>query len=182
MKGSVMKTSFSSGYENEYRHTCPQCGEVLIGDSVDAVVRAVLDHSRKLHNTNVLEVLPLEELRNLIQLEYDNYWAHVQHLIPKGDVITVLEAKLALREREIVQFVVHGFSNKEIAKCLSISDRTVSTHLMNIYEKLNVHSRAELVTIVRAADRIIETNFRSSKVSKLEPFIHPPKNRNTSFT
>ena len=40
-------------------------------------------------------------------------------------------------------------SNKAIGKALDISPRTVSTHLSNIFRKLNVASRGELVDYVR---------------------------------
>ena len=92
--------------------------------------------------------------------ENESYWARIAHLIPDGQVKTVLDEKLCDREREIVGYVVHGFPNREIADRLCISERTVSTHLVNIYEKLNVHSRAELAAIVRATDRIIEAALR----------------------
>lgn len=87
---------------------------------------------------------------------------------------TVLDEKLCQREREIVSYVVHGFPNREIADRLYISERTVSTHLVNIYEKLNVHSRAELAALVRAADRIIEAAVRGDSKQEFGPFVHEP--------
>ncbi|MBI3414310.1 MAG: response regulator transcription factor [Verrucomicrobia bacterium] len=53
--------------------------------------------------------------------------------------------KLSPREEEILGYVAKGFRTAEIAKALSVSARTVSTHLCNIYEKLHVRSRAEAV-------------------------------------
>jgi hypothetical protein len=66
---------------------------------------------------------------------------------------------------------VHGFANREIAERLCISERTVSTHLVNIYEKLNVHSRAELAVLVRASDRLIEAGLRAGSRSEFGPFV-----------
>jgi hypothetical protein len=43
---------------------------------------------------------------------------------------------------------------------------------VNIYEKLNVHSRAELAAIVRAADRIIEAALRGDGNREYGPFVH----------
>lgn len=52
---------------------------------------------------------------------------------------------LTRREQEVMQILVKGFSNKEIASRLTISERTVQTHLSNIFNKLDVSSRTEAV-------------------------------------
>src|SRR6185437_3512646 len=58
-----------------------------------------------------------------------------------GDAPSVLTA----REREILQLLAQGKSNKEVATALYISVRTVETHRSNMMSKLNLHSMAELV-------------------------------------
>ena len=55
------------------------------------------------------------------------------------------ELPLTPREREVVMAVVEGFSNREIAGRLSIGEDTVKHHLTNIYDKLGLSSRVELV-------------------------------------
>ena len=60
------------------------------------------------------------------------------------------EGGLSLRELEIARLVERRDSNKAIARKLSISPRTVSTHLSNIYQKLEISSRGELADYVRA--------------------------------
>ncbi len=50
---------------------------------------------------------------------------------------------LSPREREILDFVVQGATNREIAKALFITETTVKVHLRHIYEKLGVRSRTE---------------------------------------
>jgi DNA-binding NarL/FixJ family response regulator len=58
--------------------------------------------------------------------------------------ITTAEVKrLSPREREILELIVLGFYNKEIADRLSISIESIRWHLKNIYRKLHVHSRTE---------------------------------------
>ena len=52
---------------------------------------------------------------------------------------------LTPREREVVSAVVQGLSNREIATRLSVSEDTVKHHLTNIYDKLGLSSRVELV-------------------------------------
>ena len=53
--------------------------------------------------------------------------------------------KLSEREREILDRVARGLRNKEIGADLSVSENTIRSHLRNIYEKLQVASRAEAV-------------------------------------
>jgi DNA-binding NarL/FixJ family response regulator len=52
---------------------------------------------------------------------------------------------LSLREMEILQLIVDGKSNKEIASQLCLSANTVSVHRANIMEALGIHKTAELV-------------------------------------
>jgi len=53
--------------------------------------------------------------------------------------------KLSTREREILELIIAGLSNKEIAGRLSMSVLTLRWHLKQIYKKLHVHSRVEVV-------------------------------------
>ena len=52
---------------------------------------------------------------------------------------------LTPREREILQMLGEGNSNKEVAAKLNLSLHTVETHRGNLLEKLNLHSTAELI-------------------------------------
>jgi non-specific serine/threonine protein kinase len=54
------------------------------------------------------------------------------------------ETGLTAREIETMRLAIQGLTNREIAEHLFISERTVSTHIGNIYQKLNIHSRAQL--------------------------------------
>jgi len=54
-------------------------------------------------------------------------------------------AQLTTREREILQYLAEGKSNKDIAITLDISLKTVDTHRTSIMRKLDVHSISELV-------------------------------------
>ncbi|HVZ19633.1 MAG TPA: LuxR C-terminal-related transcriptional regulator, partial [Vicinamibacterales bacterium] len=140
-------------------------------DDEDGLIHLVVEHAQKLHDVNLLEQFPLDELRRLIRVENASYWSRIAHLIPADGLRTVLDEQLCEREREIVEYVVHGFANREIADRLCISERTVSTHLVNIYEKLDVHSRAELTSLVRAADRVIEAGLRAESKREFGPFV-----------
>ncbi len=52
---------------------------------------------------------------------------------------------LTTREREILQLLAEGKGNKEVANILNLSLYTVETHRSNIFQKLNLHSGAELI-------------------------------------
>ena len=52
---------------------------------------------------------------------------------------------LTTREREILQLLAEGKSNKEVAAVLNLSLYTVETHRGNILQKLNLHNGAELI-------------------------------------
>jgi DNA-binding NarL/FixJ family response regulator len=60
----------------------------------------------------------------------------------KGGVDGVTE-----REKEIIGHVCRGYTNKEIASKLSLSEQTVKAHLNRIFRKFNVSSRSQLVAI-----------------------------------
>ncbi|MDP2662762.1 MAG: response regulator transcription factor [Dehalococcoidia bacterium] len=53
------------------------------------------------------------------------------------------EVNLTDREKQILQYVARGSSNKEIATDLFITEGTVKNHLHNILEKLHLHNRAQ---------------------------------------
>ena len=53
--------------------------------------------------------------------------------------------QLSEREREVVALIVQGLTNKEIARVLSVSPRTVETHRANLFTKLEAESLAQLI-------------------------------------
>jgi DNA-binding NarL/FixJ family response regulator len=63
------------------------------------------------------------------------------------------EFSLSRREREIVDGMTNGMTNKEIARLLGISDMTVKTHAHNIFSKLDVSGRLRLVARARDEGR-----------------------------
>jgi DNA-binding NarL/FixJ family response regulator len=67
---------------------------------------------------------------------------------------------LTERERQVLELVVEGKSNKEIARALVISPKTVSVHRSNIMGKLGVHNSAELVRYV-IEHNLLDLNARA---------------------
>jgi DNA-binding CsgD family transcriptional regulator/MFS family permease len=72
---------------------------------------------------------------NMSQLQQTNIVCQIKTLDP-----------LTAREQEVLQLILSGKSNREIAGALLISESTVKTHARNIFSKYDVSSRAELIS------------------------------------
>ena len=64
-----------------------------------------------------------------------------------GQMRAPAEEKLSSREVEVLQLVADGASNREIASRLHISQATVKSHLIHIFDKLGVSDRTAAVTV-----------------------------------
>jgi DNA-binding NarL/FixJ family response regulator len=64
---------------------------------------------------------------------------------------------LTAREQEVLQLILSGKSNREIAVALFISESTVKTHARNIFSKYDVGSRAELISTLLKNQRLNDT-------------------------
>lgn len=73
---------------------------------------------------------------------------------PTGGPSVGIES-LTERELEVARLVVDRRTNPEIAAELFISQKTVETHLRNIFHKMNVSSRVELARAIEGADRLV---------------------------
>jgi DNA-binding NarL/FixJ family response regulator len=60
------------------------------------------------------------------------------------------------REQDVMIFLVHGYTNKEIAEKLAITENTVKTHLKSIYAKLGVTNRTQAAAELKLL-RVVET-------------------------
>jgi DNA-binding NarL/FixJ family response regulator len=58
-----------------------------------------------------------------------------------------VEEALSARELEVLTLVARGASNKEIARALYLSEATVKSHLLHLFEKLGVSDRTAAVTV-----------------------------------
>lgn len=58
-------------------------------------------------------------------------------------------ASISPREQDVLRLMSAGYSNRELASKLSISESTVKTHIANIYAKLNVNGRIQAVTYAK---------------------------------
>jgi DNA-binding NarL/FixJ family response regulator len=102
---------------------------------------------------------PIKSLRkSILAVHKGQVWANSQqlHLIlealvngsPARAKSLPKTALLAKREDEVASLVAEGFSNREIAEKLGLSEHTVSNYLFRIYEKLGISGRVELVLYV----------------------------------
>ena len=75
----------------------------------------------------------------------------LRDLKEKLDTVRARIGRLTPREREVFELVIRGDHNKQIARALGCTERTVKAHRHNVMEKMQVKSLAELVSI---AERI----------------------------
>lgn len=72
------------------------------------------------------------------------------------------QPKLTAREHEVLQLLGTGASNREIAKALFVTEATVKTHLVHLFGKLGVESRAKAVTLARETGLISPFDSRDN--------------------
>jgi len=98
-----------------------------------ADVDAILDATRRLGEGETL--LSEDDLISLLRLAGESREEEVE--------VRVSIEQITPREREVLQKLAEGLSNKEIAARLHMSVDTERTHMMNILNKLGVHSRLQ---------------------------------------
>ncbi|MGH9354287.1 MAG: response regulator [Terriglobia bacterium] len=80
----------------------------------------------------------------------------LNRLLPRAGVKNARQNfGLTPREMEVVTAIVAGYSNKEIAHRLSLSEQTVKHHITNIFDKLGVSNRMEL-TLFAVSHHLID--------------------------
>ena len=65
----------------------------------------------------------------------------------KLDVVRARIGTLTPRERQVFELVIRGKTNKEVARALGGTERTIKAHCQRVMEKMHVQSLAELVTL-----------------------------------
>lgn len=56
---------------------------------------------------------------------------------------------ISQREKDVIDLLLEGLSNPDIAKALFVSENTVKTHVKNIYKKLNINNRYQLINKIK---------------------------------
>jgi DNA-binding NarL/FixJ family response regulator len=123
--------------------TCPDTAVIILSmHSEDTLVQQALDAGAKGYILkNAIDLGLDTAIRKVAagEIALDPQLARLARL--KGE----RHPTLTEREMEILQHIVAGESNKEIAAVLGLSANTVSVHRANIMETLGVHNTAELV-------------------------------------
>ncbi len=84
--------------------------------------------------------------------------ASMEEIVKKGRFTSAIDALseqhgLSQREKDVFRCLAMGYDSSAIAKRLSVSKNTVRTHTRNVYAKLGVHSKQELIELVDAATK-----------------------------
>lgn len=88
------------------------------------------------------------------------FFRHIDRKFSSDENLRFLDVALqnhqiSNREREIIELILEGKSNKEIEDVLFISYNTVKNHIYNLYQKLGVKSRGQLINFVLESRRQI---------------------------
>ena len=137
------------------RHACPEAKMLLLTCTQDEalICKAVTAGARGY----VSKEAGISDLRKAIRGVYDgDVWVERRVLLQwlpdrvsaeamEDGAAAQTKPALTAREQEILQHLASGGTNKEIANALLISDKTVKTHLNNIFRKLQVTRRLQAV-------------------------------------
>jgi DNA-binding NarL/FixJ family response regulator len=82
----------------------------------------------------------------------------VPRTVSKNPSLPLWFIDLTRLEKSIVELVVQGMSNKEVASCLNLAEQTVKNYLSTIYGKMNVHKRSQ---VIKKYAEVEATNFRN---------------------
>lgn len=131
------------------RKVCPQTKFIVLTvyDNDDFIFEAIRAGAK----AYLMKDISREELIRVIHAVHEGQ-AYLQPQITSRLLDRVTDLPLpkdshpfSKREVEILQMLAKGFSNKEIAQQLLLSEHTVKTHVANIFAKLEVNNRAEAV-------------------------------------
>ncbi len=85
----------------------------------------------------------------------------------------LIQKGLSNREAEVAELVSKGLSNKEVANQLFVTEKTVKFHLTNIYKKMNVKSRAQLIVWCLPHLGFVENETRQEPVAPAAAAFNP---------
>lgn len=117
-------------------------GHGNVSMSAKAFRSGAVDFLEKPFNEQVL----LQRIEEAIRLDQTN-----REAVAHRHIVNARMAALTPREREVMRLIVAGHSNKEVARQLELSTRTIETHRGHIMEKTGAHSLADLIALAIAS-------------------------------
>lgn len=116
-----------------------------------AILEVLRDNTALLYAVYAVIALVLLVINLYIAPYFRRVW--IDSSADAATAINIDFGVLTKREIEIVELVVQGYINEDIAKTLFISEHTVKTHMKNIFQKLDVHTLFELATKINKIKR-----------------------------
>ena len=119
-----------------------------------------VDHAAEGLDDDLADIRRLAaELRGRVDLDFNPQWGTTfSCVLPLHELAHAPEtpatrrlAELRDREREVLELMIAGLRNRDIAARLFISERTVKFHVSNILAKLQVGSRTEAIAVAHGA-------------------------------
>lgn len=86
----------------------------------------------------------------------------------------LIQKGLSNRESEVAELVTKGLSNKEVANQLFVTEKTVKFHLTNIYKKMSVKSRAQLIVWCLPHMGFIEAERKAAALAAEQKYAQQP--------
>ena len=131
-------------------------GEVMMNESARKIS---LENSESFPPNHLAEfgapILETSKTRYRVQSASNQESGHILLFEPLPHRETLLQRLLRWgftdRQTEVVLKVIRGESNREIAMSLSVTEQTVKEHLRNIFDKVEVHRRSELISKILSA-------------------------------
>jgi len=68
----------------------------------------------------------------------------VKDAVARGGPAVLYSVRMTDREREVIDLIAEGLSNREIADRLHVTPHTVKSHVRNVMEKLMLHTRLQI--------------------------------------
>ena len=135
----VMLTIFDDEEKIFKAITAGAFGYLLKDESAENIAEVLI----QMHENGVAPISP-GIAHKILQLVQNNTVSLIQKQIPEKDKTPF---NLTEREQEILKLLVQGLQYKEIGSQLQISPNTAKKHVMNIYAKLHVNSKAQALVL-----------------------------------
>jgi DNA-binding NarL/FixJ family response regulator len=91
----------------------------------------------------------------------------IEHAINGSKPSIIIESvRMTKRERQVIDLIADGFTNKEIAQKIHLSTYTVKSHVHNILEKLSLHTRVQVANYAHISDSYKSAGDTPSLISE----------------